>query len=120
MAGGRLHAATPGPPVRRGSAAAVGEALRSRPLDARAGPSRRFGTFAGARHAREAAETLRAVTGEAEGQPLGAGKALPGPQEDHLSPRRRERESFAMDTRAIAKLLVVKTQAKSALQNLLP
>jgi hypothetical protein len=36
---------------------------------------RRFGTFAGAKHARQAAETLRAVVGEAERQPLGPAKS---------------------------------------------
>ena len=109
---GRLHAAAPRPPVRGGSAAAVGEALRSRSPDARAGPSRRFGTFAGARHTREAAETLRTITGTPQRPPVGTSQTLPGHQADGLACENRERESFAMSFMSVAKLFVVKTQAK--------
>jgi hypothetical protein len=73
------------------------------------GPSRDFGTFADTGDAGETAETLREIPWAAQRAPFGPGKALPGPQKERLSPRRPRRESFAMDIKHIAKLLVVKT-----------
>ncbi len=92
--GGRLHAVAPGPPMRGGSAVAMGEALRSGTADARAGPSCRFGAFGASGGAREAAETLREVAWEAQRKALGPGEALPGHQEERLSPRRRRARGF--------------------------
>jgi hypothetical protein len=66
-----------------GSAAALGAPLGHRPPDTDPGPPRRFGSFSGAGHAREAAETLRRRAGSAQRAPLGSGAALPGAQEDH-------------------------------------
>lgn len=90
----------------------MGAALRSRPLDARAGPSRRFGAFGGVRDTCEAAETLRTLARKAQRTPLGTGEMLPGRQKERLSPRKPRTRSFAMGLMYIAKLLVVKTQAK--------
>ena len=49
--------------------------------------------------------------GRPKGTPLGPGEALPGHQEERLSPRRRRREGFCDDIKPIAKPFVVKTQA---------
>src|SRR5215218_1049739 len=92
--GGRLHPTQAGAGVRCGPKAAVGEALRHRPPDARAGPSRRFGAFAEAWHAREAAETLRTLTGTPQRPPLGTSQTLPGHQADRLSPRKPRMREF--------------------------
>src|SRR5215216_407724 len=93
-----LHSAASGASVRGRPAAALGAALHSRLSDAGPSPSRRFGTFAGAGHARKATETLWTLAREAQRPPFGPGQALPGDLKECLSPRRpRERESFAMD-----------------------
>src|SRR5215211_6384889 len=88
----------------------MGETLRSRPPNACAGAPRRFGTFARAGHTRQAAETLRTLSGAAQRPPVGTSQTLPGPQEGCLSPRREQARSFAMYLKLIAKLLLVKTQ----------
>jgi len=62
---------------------------------------------------------LRTLTGTAQRPPVGTSQTLPGHQEDSLRAREnRECESFAMYLKLIAKLLVVKTQAKSLCQYL--
>jgi hypothetical protein len=59
-------------------------------------------------------KTLRTLTGTAQRPPVGTSQTLPGHQEVSLRSRENcERESFAMYLKLIAKLLVVKTQAKS-------
>jgi hypothetical protein len=77
-----------------GPKAAVGEALRYRPPDTDPGPPRRFSAFGGTRHAREAAETLREVARKAKRSPFWPGQALPGAQEERLSPPRQRTREF--------------------------
>jgi hypothetical protein len=56
----------------------VGEALRHRSPNTDPGPPRRFGAFARARHAYEAAETLRKIAWKAQRPPLsGRAKRYP-------------------------------------------
>jgi hypothetical protein len=110
--GGRFHPAQAGAGVRCGSAAALGAPLHHRPTDTDSGPPRRFSAFGGTRHARQATETLREIARKAQRPLLGPSQTLPGPQKGRLSPRRQQTRSFAMDIKLIAKLLVVKTQAK--------
>lgn len=58
--------------------------------------------------------TLRALARKAQRVPLGPGETLPGRQEDRLRIHEDgERGSFTMDIKPIAKLFVVKTQAKA-------
>jgi hypothetical protein len=84
--GGRFHPAQAGASARGGSAATLGAPLRYRPPDTDPGPSRGFGTFGATRHTREAAETLRALSGAAQRAPLRPSQALPGRQEGRLNP----------------------------------
>jgi hypothetical protein len=107
--GGRFCPTQVGAHVCRGPAAALGETLRHRSPDAVSGPSRGFGAFGAPRHTRQAAETLRALTGTAQRSALGPGQALPGPQEERLTPHEdSERGSFAMEIKPIAKLSCLK------------
>ncbi len=81
--------------VRCGPKAAVGEALRHRSPNTDPGPPRRFGAFARARHACEAAETLRKIARKAQRPPLfWPSQTLPGLQEGRLSPRRWGAKEF--------------------------
>ncbi len=66
----------------------MGEALRSGKADADAGTSGGFSTFGPIGDAREATETLWEVSRKAQRKTLGPGEALPGHQEERLSPRR--------------------------------
>src|SRR5215211_1238348 len=84
--GGRLHSTAAGPPVCERPAAALGATLRSRLSDADPSPSGGFGTFAKARHARQATETLWAVAREAQRPSFGASQALPSDQKGYLRP----------------------------------
>ena len=52
---------------------------------------RRFGTFARAKHDRQANETLRAVAGKAEGQPLGPARSHLDPKKTAWTHEKRER-----------------------------
>ncbi len=56
--------------------------------DAWAGTPGGFDTFGSAGDAREATETLWEVSWKAQRKALGPGEALPGHQEERLSPRR--------------------------------
>jgi hypothetical protein len=109
---GRFHPARAGAGVRCGSAAALGASLRPLTPDTDPGPPHRFGAFGGTGDAREAAETLGEVVRKAERPPFWPSQTLPGPQKGRLSARRQQTRSFAMSFMAIAKLLVIKTQAK--------
>jgi hypothetical protein len=73
---------------RCGPEAALGETLRHRSSDTDPDPPRRFSAFSATRHTRQAAKTLRTLTGTAQRAPLGPSQALPGLQEDYLSLRR--------------------------------
>jgi hypothetical protein len=114
MAGSsRLHAAEAGPSVRGRPASAVGQGLRSGTADTAPGPPGCLVAFRRAWHARQAAETLRSLSGSAKRASLGPGTALPSTQEDSLKTSEDDkRESFVMEIKPIAKLLVLKTQAK--------
>jgi hypothetical protein len=103
--GGGLHAAAPGESERGGHEAAVGEALRSGPADPDAGTPGGFDTFGSVGDAREAAETLREVARKAQRKTLGPGEALPGHQEECLSPRRRPERGFCDGDKAHRKTL---------------
>ena len=108
---GGFHPAEAGAGVRSGPEAAVGAPLRPSSPHANAGTSHRFGAFGATGDARQAAETLRKIARPTERQPLWAGEALPGPQEDRLKPHEgRNRRSFAMYIKPIAKLSAIKTQ----------
>src|SRR5215216_4754000 len=96
--GGRFHPTQAGTGGRCGPKAALGETLRHRPSDTGPGPPRGFAAFSGTRHTRQAAKTLRSLTGTAQRAPLGPSQALPGRQEDRLNPHEdSERGSFARD-----------------------
>jgi hypothetical protein len=82
----RLHSAAAGPPVRGRPAVTLGAALHSRLSDAGPSPSRRFGTFARARHACKTTETLWTFAREAQRPPFGPGQALPSDQKECLRP----------------------------------
>jgi hypothetical protein len=114
-AGGRLCPAQAGESVRDGSAAAVGEALRHRTLDADPDPSRRFGAFGGGGPAREAAETLRTFARAAKRGRL-SGRAKRGHQEVRLSPPKRPHRRFAMGIKRIANTSWSKHKPKRLVQ----
>jgi hypothetical protein len=111
--GGRFRPAQTGAGERGGSAAALGASLQRRATDADAGPPGRFGAFGALGHASEASKTLRKIAWAAQGAPFRPGEALPGAEKDGLSPRRRQTGSFVTSFMSVAKLPVVKTQAKS-------
>jgi hypothetical protein len=76
-----------------------------------------LGAFGGTGHTRKAAETLREIARKAKRAPFGLGKALPGSQKQHLSPRRDGKQGvIATDIKPVAKLLVVKTQAQTQIK----
>jgi hypothetical protein len=102
---GRFHAAWAGASQRSGDEAAVGEALRSGKADACTGTPGGFDTFGSVEDAREATETLREVSWKAQREALGPGEALPGHQEERLSPRRRARRGFCDGHKAHRKTL---------------
>ena len=111
---GRIHPAQAGTSARSGPEAALGTPLRHCSPDTGAGPSRSFGAFGRARHAREAAETLWALSGAAQRAPLRTGQALPGRQEGRLSPHEDSgRGSFARSFISIAKLLCLKRNLRA-------
>ena len=92
----------------------MGEAQRSGTPDTDKGSSRRFGAFAGAWDARQAAETLRTLSGAARRPPLGPGEALPGRQEGRLNPHEDgERSSFVMSFMSIAKPSCLKRKLRA-------
>ena len=72
----------------------MGEVLRSGKANARAGTPWGFDTFGSSGDAREATETLREVAWKAQRKTLGPGEALPGYQEERLSPRRKRERGF--------------------------
>src|SRR5215208_4146762 len=93
---GCFHPAQASTSARSGHEAALGTPLRHRSPDTCAGPSRSFGAFGRARHTRQAAETLWALSGAAQRAPLRTGQALSGRQEGRLNPHEdSERGSFA-------------------------
>ena len=89
-----LHPAPPGPPRHRGSAPPLGGPQRP---DAGAHPRPRAPGVSAAlglpRHARRRAKTLRPLAGPADRGALRPGAALPGHQEERLSPRQPPRPS---------------------------
>jgi hypothetical protein len=89
----------------------VGEALRSGKADADACTSGGFDTFGSVGDARETTETLREVSWKSQRKMLGPGEALPGYQEERLSPRRSPEREFCDGHKAHCKTLVLKTQA---------
>src|SRR5215216_739019 len=116
---GCFHPAQASTSARSGHEAALGTPLRHRSPDTCAGPSRSFGAFGRARHTRQAAETLWALSGAAQRAPLRTGQALPGRQEGRLSPHEDSgRGSFARSFISIAKLLCLKRNLRSSSRTL--
>jgi hypothetical protein len=115
VGGGGFHPAEASAGVCSGPEAALGAPLRPVSPHAEAGTPHRFGAFGALGDARQAAETLRKIARKAPRTPLWAGEALPGRQEDHLKPHEvRKRRSFAMETKAIAKLPWLKHKLRSS------
>src|SRR5215208_1495588 len=110
---GRIHPAQAGTSARSGPEAALGTPLRHCSPDTGAGPSRSFGAFGRARHAREAAETLWALSGTAQRAPLRTGQALSGRQEGRLNPHDDSGREFCEGLYIQPKTLVLKMQAKN-------
>src|SRR5215208_6307130 len=111
---GCFHPAQTGTSARGGSEAALGTPLRHCSPDTGAGPSGSFGAFGRARHARQAAETLWALSGAAQRAPLGRGQALPGRQEGRLNPHEDSRRgSFARRFISSPKLSCLKRKLRA-------
>jgi hypothetical protein len=113
MAGGRFHPAEAGAGAGRGREATLGTPLRHYSANTGACPSRSFGAFGRARHTRQAAESLWALSGAAQRATLRKSQALSGRQEDRLNPHEdRERGTFARGFISIPKLLCLKRKLR--------
>src|SRR5215208_8325335 len=116
---GCFHPAQASTSARSGHEAALGTPLRHRSPDTCAGPSRSFGAFGRARHTRQAAETLWALSGAAQRAPLRTGQALSGRQEGRLNPHEdRKRGSFARGFISSPKLSCLKRKLRASASRL--
>jgi DDE superfamily endonuclease len=91
---GSFHPAQAGAGVRCGPKATVGAPLRRRSPDTGTGPPGRFVAFGAPGHARQAAETLRQITRQAQRQSLGPGDTLPDDKEGSLKTQEDGQRGF--------------------------
>ena len=91
---GSFHPAEAGAGVRCGPKATVGAPLRRRSPDTGTGPPGSFVAFGAPGHARQAAETLRQITRQAQRQSLGPGDTLPDDKEGSLKTQEDGQRGF--------------------------